>query len=172
MKQGNVKESGPVLGIEAGGTKTRWIFLDAMGRRLAHGVEGPGNVLLVGRAGLRNIFTRISRHLPQPPSAIGAGMAGARGRQEYSIVEAALRSVWPGAGKIVVGQDTDSALAAAWGKEDGFLVIAGTGSNVVGRVAEKKHSVGGHGHLLGDAGSGYDLAARALRAVYRERDRQ
>jgi len=172
VKQGNVKESGPVLGIEAGGTKTRWILLDAKGRRLAHGVEGPGNVLLVGRTGLRNIFMRISRHLPRPPSAIGAGMAGARGRQDYSIVEAALRSVWPGAKKIRVGQDTDSALAAAWGKEDGFLVIAGTGSNVVGRVAGKKHSVGGHGHLLGDAGSGYDLAARALRAVYRERDRQ
>ena len=172
MKQGNVKESGPVLGIEAGGTKTRWVLLDPRGRRLAHGTEGPGNVLLVGRSGLRKIFLRLARHLPRSPLAIGAGMAGARGRLEFAIVESALRSVWPGAKTIVVGQDTDSALAAAWGKEDGFLVIAGTGSNVVGRVAGKKYSAGGHGHLLGDAGSGYDLAARAMRAVFRERDRQ
>jgi len=59
VKQGNVKEIGPVLGIEGGGTKTRWILLDPRGRKRAHGVEGPGNVLLVGRAG-----TRIP---PSPP---------------------------------------------------------------------------------------------------------
>ena len=167
-----MKESGPVLGLEAGGTQTRWVLLDSRGRRLAHGTEGPGNVLLAGKAGLRKIFLRMARSLPLVPAAIGAGMAGARGRPEFLEVESALRSVWPAARKIVVGQDTDSALSAAWGKEDGFLVIAGTGSNVVGRVAGKKHGAGGHGHLLGDAGSGYDLAACGLRAVYRERDRQ
>jgi N-acetylmuramic acid 6-phosphate etherase len=172
VKQGNVKETGAVLGIEAGGTKTRWVLLDARGRRLAQGSEGPGNILLVGRKGLQKLFQRMAARLPQAPESIGAGIAGARGPTEMAMARSALRAVWPRTKKIVVGQDTDSALAAAWGKEDGFLVIAGTGSNVVGRVAGKKHAAGGHGHLLGDAGSGYDLAARALRAVYREKDRQ
>lgn len=171
MKQGNVKESKTVLGIEAGGTQTRWILLDARGFRLARGTEGPGNVLLAGREGLRKIFRRISARLPRVPEAIGGGFAGARGPAQMAVVREALRAVWPKAKNVAIGQDTDSALAAAWGRGDGFLVIAGTGSNVVGRVAGKKHSVGGHGHLLGDVGSGYDLAARALRAVYRERDR-
>jgi len=171
VKQGNVKEAGAVLGIEAGGTKTRWVLLDARGRRLAQGTEGPGNVLQVGGEGLRKLFRKIGTCLPQTPMSIGAGLAGARGPVEMALARGALKAVWPGTKKVVVGQDTDSALAAAWGKEDGFLVIAGTGSNVVGRVAGKKHSVGGHGHLLGDIGSGYDLAVRALRAVYRERDR-
>lgn len=171
MKQGNVKEAGAVLGIEAGGTKTRWVLLDARGRRLAQGTEGPGNVLLVGREGLQKLFRRIAARLPQAPGSIGAGLAGARGPTEMAMARGVLQAVWPRTKKIVVGQDTDSALAAAWGKEDGFLVIAGTGSNVVGRVAGRKHSAGGHGHLLGDIGSGYDLAARALRTAYRERDR-
>ncbi|NBT90769.1 MAG: hypothetical protein EBT50_08085, partial [Verrucomicrobia bacterium] len=171
MNQGNVKEAGPVLGIEGGGTKTRWILLDPRGRRLAEGVEGPGNVLLTGHEGLRKIFRRIATRLPRAPQAIGGGFAGARGPAEMALVRAALQGVWPRVKRVSVGQDTDSALAAAWGKGDGFLVIAGTGSNVVGRVAGKKISVGGHGHLLGDAGSGYDLALRALRAVFRERDR-
>lgn len=171
MKQGNVKESGMILGIEAGGTKTRWVLVNKLGRTLAHGAEGPGNVLLVGGDGLRKIFRRILGRLRIRPDAIGAGLAGARGPAELAVARAALQSVWPGVKRLVVGQDTDSALAAAWGKEDGFLVIAGTGSNVVGRVAGKKFTAGGHGHLLGDAGSGYDLAVRALRAVYRERDR-
>jgi len=171
VKQGNVKEAGAVLGIEAGGTKTRWVLVDAQGRRLAQGLEGPGNVLLVGGEGLRKLFRRIAARLPRGPESIGAGLAGARGPMEMATARGALRAVWPRTKKIVVGQDTDSALAAAWGKEDGFLVIAGTGSNVVGRVAGRKICAGGHGHLLGDMGSGYDLAARALRAVYRERDR-
>lgn len=171
MKQGNVKEAGPVLGIEGGGTKTRWILLDPRGRRLADGVEGPGNVLLAGREGLQKIFRRIAARLPSAPQAIGGGFAGARGPAEMALIRAVLQGVWPRVKKVSVGQDTDSALAAAWGKEDGFLVIAGTGSNVVGRVAGKKFSAGGHGHLLGDAGSGYDLALRALRAAFRERDR-
>ena len=167
-----MKEAGPVLGIEGGGTKTRWILLDSRGRRLADGTEGPGNVLLAGPEGLRKIFRRIATRLPLAPAAIGAGFAGARGTAEVSVARSALRSVWPQVKTVAVGQDTDSALAAAWGQGDGFLVIAGTGSNVVGRLAGKKYTAGGHGHLLGDAGSGYDLATRALRAVYRERDRQ
>ena len=166
-----MKEAGAVLGIEAGGTKTRWVLLDARGRRLADGTEGPGNVLLVGREGLRKLFRRIAARLPQTPESIGVGLAGARGLKEMSLARGALEEAWPRTKKIVVGQDTDSALAAAYGKGDGFLVIAGTGSNVVGRVAGKKVAVAGHGHLLGDVGSGYDLAARALRGVYRERDR-
>lgn len=138
---------------------------------MAQGTEGPGNVLLAGKEGLRRIFRKIAARLPHPPEAIGGGFAGARGATEMAVARKALRAVWPRTPNIVVGQDTDSALAAAWGSGDGFLVIAGTGSNVVGRLAGKKYSVGGHGHLLGDCGSGYDVAARALRAVYRERDR-
>jgi len=166
-----VKEAGPILGIEAGGTKTRWILIDTRGRRLAHGGAGPGNVILAGAEGLRRVFRKIATDLPVQPAVIGAGLAGARGPAETATARRALQSVWPAAKKITVGPDTDSALAAAWGKEDGFLVIAGTGSNVVGRVAGRKSAAGGHGHLLGDAGSGYDLALRALRVAFRERDR-
>ena len=171
MKQGNVKEQGPILGIEAGGTKTRWILIDSRGRRLAHGGAGAGNVILAGAEGLRRVFRKIATDLPVQPAVIGAGLAGARGPAETATARRALQSVWPTAKKITVGPDTDSALAAAWGQEDGFLVIAGTGSNVVGRVAGRKYTAGGHGHLLGDLGSGYDLASRALREVYREKDR-
>jgi N-acetylmuramic acid 6-phosphate etherase len=128
--------------------------------------------MLVGREGLRKVVTEIAGKVPMPPQAIGAGFAGARGKKEMDMARGVLRQVWPRVTKVVVGQDTDSALGAAWGVEDGFLVIAGTGSNVVGRVKGRKYGAGGHGHILGDAGSGYDLAQRAIRAVLRERDRE
>ena len=172
MKQGNVKEEAAVLGIEGGGTKTTWVLLGAGGKVLAQGHAGAGNVMLVGSEGLKKIFRKISAEIPIHPQAIGGGFAGARGAPEFSVIRSALRSVWPRVVKVVVGQDVDSALAAAWGSGDGFLVIAGTGSNVVGRKNGKKLSAGGHGHMLGDGGSGYDLARRALAEVFRLRDRE
>ena len=172
MKQGNVKEEGPILGIEGGGTKTTWVLLGEGGKVVAQGHAGPGNVMLVGAEGLKKIFRQISLALPVRPGAIGGGFAGARGATEFSLIRSAVRSVWPKVTKVVVGQDVDSALAAAWGTGDGFLVIAGTGSNVVGRKKGRKTSAGGHGHLLGDGGSGYDLARRALAEVFQIRDRE
>ena len=171
MKQSNLKEWVPILGIEGGGTKTSWIFVGDGGRILAQGTAGPSNVLLAGRVGLEKVFRQIALALPGNPVAIGGGFAGARGQAELVEVRGALRSVWPRVRRVVVGMDTDSALAAAWGSEDGFLVIAGTGSNVVGRKGSIRLSAGGHGHLLGDAGSGYDIVQRAVEAVFRARDR-
>jgi len=167
-----VKEAAPVLGIEGGGTKTTWVLLGAGGRIVAQGQAGPGNVMLVGADGLKRIFRQISRALPHQPLAIGGGFAGARGVPEFSLIRSVVRSVWPKVKKVVVGQDVDSALAAAWGTGDGFLVIAGTGSNVVGRKNGKKTRAGGHGHLLGDGGSGHDLSRRALAEVFQIRDRE
>ena len=167
-----MKEGGAVLGIEGGGTKTTWVLVGTQGKVISRGEAGPGNVMLVGVEGLRKIFRKISSEMHVAPRAIGGAFAGARGAPEFSLIRSALRSVWPGVGRVVVGQDVDSALAAAWGSEDGFLVIAGTGSNVVGRKHGKKTGAGGHGHLLGDGGSGYDLARRALAEVFRVRDRE
>jgi len=172
VKQGNAKEMAPILGIEGGGTKTSWILVGLGGRRLAEGVCGGSNLLLVGKDGLRKVLREVAKRLPVAPRAIGAGFAGARGKPELGIARGVIRSVWPRVERVVVGQDTDTALAAAWGGEDGFLVIAGTGSNVVGRKDGKRQTVGGHGHLLGDAGSGYDLAQRAMEEVFRVRDRE
>ncbi len=154
MKQSNAKELVPLLGIEGGGTKTSWILLGQGGRRLAGGAVGGSNLLLTGRVGLKEVMKELAKKVTMAPRAIGAGFAGARGKKEVEMARGVLREVWPKAVQVVVGQDTDSALAAAWGGEDGFLVIAGTGSNVVGRIHGKKYSAGGHGHILGDAGSG------------------
>lgn len=101
--------------------------------------------MLVGREGLRKVVMEIASKVPMSPQAIGAGFAGARGKKEMDMARGVLRQVWPRVTKVIVGQDTDSALGAAWGVEDGFLVIAGTGSNVVGRVKGRKYGAGGTG---------------------------
>lgn len=92
--------------------------------------------MLVGKEGLKKVLSGVAKKLPVAPRGIGAGFAGARGKPEIAMARRVLQEVWPRAERVTVGQDTDSALAAAWGGEDGFLVIAGTGSNVIGRKGE------------------------------------
>jgi len=62
--------------------------------------------------------------------------------------------------------DYEAALVGGTRKERGVVVISGTGSVVFGKNRSgKTKKVCGHGHLLGDPGSGYDIGIRALRAV-------
>ncbi len=64
-------------------------------------------------------------------------------------------------------------IALVGGAEElsGVIIIAGTGSIVYGmNAAGQEAQAGGWGHLLGDEGSGYDIARRALQAVSRAAD--
>lgn len=67
----------------------------------------------------------------------------------------------------------DAQIALVGGAEElsGVIIIAGTGSIVYGiDAAVREAQAGGWGHLLGDEGSGYDIARRALQAVARAAD--
>jgi N-acetylglucosamine kinase-like BadF-type ATPase len=67
----------------------------------------------------------------------------------------------------------DAELVMAGGTPDGWGValISGTGSVCLGRTREGRTArVGGWGPLLGDEGSGYDIAMRALRVATQAAD--
>lgn len=49
--------------------------------------------------------------------------------------------------------------------EDGTLAIAGTGSAVFAKSRNKIDRVGGWGYLIGDEGSGYDIARRTVKFI-------
>ena len=77
------------------------------------------------------------------------------------------------AANVFVGNDLDSGLATAFGRQKpGIYVLSGTGSVVVGRnVTGQVARAGGWGHLLGDHGSGYWIGLTGLRAAIRDYDR-
>lgn len=155
------------LGIEGGGTRTTWVLLDSAGHELRRGEVGPGNVLLLNDAALTKLVASLLEQVgrTQAVSAIGATFAGVQRPKEKARVSKALAKRWPKA-KLVIAEDTRSALVAAHGAEDGIVVIAGTGSNIVAQQNGKISKAGGWGHLFSDHGSGYDLARRGLEAVY------
>jgi N-acetylglucosamine kinase-like BadF-type ATPase len=70
-----------------------------------------------------------------------------------------------------VDSDAVPALVGALGKKEGILLIAGTGSIVIGMSSEGRiERSGGWGHILGDEGSAYDVARKALNACTRFHD--
>jgi glucosamine kinase len=74
-------------------------------------------------------------------------------------------------GEILILGDEEIALDAAFPSTPGILLIAGTGSNCIGRdAAGSLHRAGGYGPILGDEGGGYWIGLESLRAALRALD--
>jgi N-acetylglucosamine kinase-like BadF-type ATPase len=72
---------------------------------------------------------------------------------------------------ITLETDSRVALEGAFGGGPGVVMIAGTGSILIGKLPDGTvRSVGGWGRVLGDEGSGYFLGLEATKAVSREMD--
>ncbi len=161
------------LGFDAGGSKTVCLVGD---RRavLGRGESGPANPSLVGLDGFRDAVRSAARGALQSvgrrrAAAVWIGIAGSeRPSVRESLRRAALDEL--DADAVSISHDARLLLAAA-GVGSGIAVVAGTGSSVYGRAADGREvTVGGWGHLLGDEGSGYDIARRALRVVTQAAD--
>jgi N-acetylmuramic acid 6-phosphate etherase len=170
------KNNTPVfLGIESGGTRSVAILVDAKARclRRLENAE-PANLRLLTDAQLVRLFKNIGAQVEQP-AAVGIGMAGVLEDAERARVRAAAAKVWPGV-PCWAGNDLETALAAASNGNGQpqpvrVIVISGTGASCYGRGVDGKGVLtGGWGHVLGDRGSGYDIALRAFQGVFRELD--
>lgn len=170
-----------VVGVDAGGTRTRARLADAAtGRVLGEGAGGPGNALSVAPDALvRHLGEALRGALPPgggTAAAVvggfaGGGPGGGRERAHAALTEA-LALVGVRAGRVEVRGDADIAFAGGAGNPaDGLVLIAGTGA-AAARVADRRQirAADGDGWLLGDAGSGFWLGREALRAVLRALD--
>jgi N-acetylglucosamine kinase-like BadF-type ATPase len=99
-----------------------------------------------------------------------AGLAGLAQAESQRKMKKLLAEEFPGV-EVFVCTDLDLILEAT-GKRRAIVLLAGTGSAAVGRDANGQViRVGGHGPLLGDEGSAYDVGRRAAIAALREADR-
>lgn len=174
-----------LLGIEAGATRTtaRWESDDAT--QALEQVFPAANLQLLDDPTLVARLSEIGRRFPHP-RALALGMAGTRTPADRERLQRAIARVWPSI-PCHATHDLDLALAAddAADAADAaradaprphvptVLVLSGTGSCCYGRSRQGETvKVGGWGHWLGDEGSGFDLALRALRGVVRELDQR
>jgi N-acetylglucosamine kinase-like BadF-type ATPase len=175
------------LGIDGGGTKTcaAAACRERGGLRQVAEIEvGGSNPLAAGvEAACAAIEEAVSRLLRQHPQlaaqqcrGVCLALAGAgREPQSTAIREWAGRQPWGRNVRVV--NDIEVLLAAGLKGEPvrqrdvGVALIAGTGSMAWGRDAGGRTArCGGWGHLLGDEGSGYAIAAAALRLIGQMQD--
>lgn len=173
-----------VLGADGGGTKTLGILADAAGRELARFQVGPGNPNVVGvdgaAANLLDLVAGCCERAKVHPHALGAVVFGLAGVGSAAVRDGLTESLRVGGAsrgweQITCSIETDArvALEGAFGGEAGVVMIAGTGSNVIGKSPDGSvTSVGGWGRMLGDEGSGFAIGSEALRAVTRDIDRR
>lgn len=165
------------LGIEAGGTRTVAIAAGP-GLPPTRREFGQANLWLLTDDQLARQLCAIARAMPRPMS-MAIGMAGVRTGTDRARLQAAAARAWPGV-PCHATSDLEVALMAAPEAVDPggravdarVVIVSGTGSCCLGRAADGRTvRVGGWGHVLGDRGSGYDIVARALRAVVQAGDR-
>ena len=163
-----------IIGIDAGGTRTRAVLasLDGTVQHLTQG--GGGNYQNIGLEGMAKRMEQVL----QPFKAIGQGKvlslclaAAGAGRQDDQIALKEMLTQGKWADKTIVISDAQAALEGAHAGNPGIIVIAGTGSIAMGKnAAEQWGRTGGWGPILGDRGSGYAIALEGLRAVLEAKD--
>ncbi len=167
------------IGIDAGGTTTRAVLLDSAARVMGGGSAGPGNYHNVGlaqavrnmRGAVRSAFREAGK-TPRAAQRVFAGCAGVKSRADIAKVTAALESAGlAAAGDVEVCNDLHNALAGGLSGRPGIALIAGTGSNCLGRDASgAAWMCGGWGWLLDAPGSAFGLTLAAMNRVVREAD--
>jgi glucosamine kinase len=162
-----------IVGVDAGGTKTRVLVATAGGRHLAD-IVGPGAAMAPGEAedsadiveSLVRDALAAAQHPDTSPRVLCVGAAGVGREPERAALQEALgrRSM---ADEVVVETDATIALADAFGTEGaGIILIAGTGSIAFGRNGAGVYArCGGWGPTFGDEGSGAWIGRRALGIV-------
>jgi len=146
-----------IVGVDAGGTKTRVLVAAADGRQLAE-LVGVGAATAPGEAdesadiidALVGEALTTAGHEGATPRVLCVGAAGAGREAEANALQDALarRSI---ADEVVVETDATIALADAFGEDAGIILIAGTGSIAFGRNGAGFYArCGGWGPTFGD----------------------
>jgi N-acetylglucosamine kinase-like BadF-type ATPase len=165
------------LGIDAGGSSTRWLLHDA-DRELARGQLGPltGHLFDAERraeaaARLHELAAAALAHAR--PDAAVAGITGldSRGPEHAFLTETLADALSLPTQAVWVMHDTPLAYRSTFAPGEGVLLYAGTGSIAFHlRPDGGELRAGGHGYIIDDAGAGYFLGRRALRSIVRGRD--
>jgi N-acetylglucosamine kinase-like BadF-type ATPase len=166
-----------IIGIDGGGTKTTGILTTETGQHLAQAQSGPANYHVVGEARTQAVLEDIVGELYEKagvPSGNSVrfclGMAGLGRSADREVIGRICDELGICQNRVLT-HDAHIALVGGTEKQEGVIVISGTGAIVYGINADGRDArASGWGYLLGDEGSGYDIAIKGLQAVTRAAD--
>ncbi|MCA3564870.1 MAG: ATPase [Methylocystis sp.] len=163
------------LGIDVGGSATRWHLFDA-----SSGSEASGAVAgFSGHLYRPEILAKADHaiaSLAERAGAVDGVVAGVTGLGKDTPEAGQLVKMLAarlGARRITLMNDVELAARSAFPPGQGILICAGTGSVAAHLDArENLHVAGGKGVLIDDAGGGYWIAVQALRHILRQEDEE
>src|SRR5258707_12545499 len=164
------------MGIDAGGTLTRWALARPEGKIVASG-EAPGISALMmktteGRGRIRAALLEIAEGAAAfgRPASIQAGVTGL-GEREGKLKTVVAEAFGLGEGVGHLPNDIVFTYLGLFAPGESYVVYAGTGSVAAHIDAQGTlHRAGGRGYILDDGGGGFWIAREALRHVWREED--
>ena len=164
------------LGVDAGGSKTHALLIDAHGNVLGKGLAGNGNHQIHRDIAARNIRLACdaaleSANLTKDDVTFAYfGLAGADREPDYTILRPMIAEL--GYERHAIACDTMIGMRAGTNRPYGAVIISGSGFNSAARNRNGQElQYGGFGHMYGDGfGAGSSLAVLAFRAVIRAWD--
>ena len=160
-----------VVGIDAGGSKTRAFAVDREGTVVGRGAGGGAN-LLSSPDPAGSIAAALAESLGSAkPDAVVLSCSGGDRPADREKGRAILTQLVGPAVRIDVTHDAIAALYAGNPVGCGVVLISGTGSISFGRNDEgDERRAGGWGYLIGDEGSAVWLGLEGLRAAAHHAD--
>lgn len=166
------------LGLDVGGTASRWVACDTDGQVVARGSVGGATAHVFNPAERQRLGTALGQVAEAvaaaglEPIGLVGGLTGFGVAASDDIRLLASEALGLTQDRILVMDDIILAYAAHFQPGQGHLVSAGTGSIGVHVAADGTTTrVGGRGILIDDAGSGSWIALQALDQIYRVLDR-
>jgi len=164
------------LGIDAGGTQTRWALATAGGDVAAEGsVAGLSALQLTtpgGREQMQATLAKLSAAVLATgrPDSVCAGITGLDDERD-EIMQLIAAPLGLAATAVMLKNDIEIACLDLFAPGEGYVVYAGTGSIAAFLDADGVlHRAGGRGVLLDDAGGGFWIAREALQHIWRRED--
>lgn len=167
------------LGIDGGGTKTKFSLSDEFGNIVATSIEPTCHYLQCGLDGVTKVFDNglntcllAANIAKEDITYVFAACAGYGDIEDDNpkITKAVKRALEPI--PFTIGNDTENALAGSLAGQAGINIIAGTGSIAMGINDQgESYRCGGWHHAFGgDEGSAFWFATNLLRLFTRQSD--
>jgi glucosamine kinase len=163
------------LALDAGGTKTDVVVSDET-RELARVRTGTIKRLrtdaATATANLEAALNELAARTGISMQSITRTCVGTAGETVPLVKDWLRESITARvSGELILLGDVEIALDAAFFGRPGVLAMAGTGSNVAGRMCDGTlTTAGGWGPALSDQGSGHRIGTEALRAMFLAKD--
>lgn len=171
------------LAIDAGGTKTHALLANEQAQVLAESKTGPSNFAAVGvkqakenfKQAVEQVITEVEKKTAKKIKILSAmvGMAGLDIVEEELAARQIFGSIFKrfSCTRFKLVNDSWIALESGTQKKDAIILIAGTGSNCLGRASDGRQAkAGGFDYLLSDQGSSYFIGRLALKTAAKSYD--